>query len=478
MTLLDAINLILLVAAAAALLPIGALCVECVAAIWPGRRYQNDNVGWDKRSAAPPHFSRNWWDRASLVPPYNDSSTNDDHRPRAVVLIPAHDEHLVIEQTLQAIVPTLSLADRLLVVADNCTDETAEIARRAGAEVVERSDPHRRGKGYALQRGFQHLADDPPDVVVVIDADCLPAPGAIERLARLASNRRRPVQARNLTDRRPAKGPIEAVSIFANRITNLVRPLGLLRLGLPCRLTGTGMAIPWPLVEEAEPGGGNLVEDMQLGIDLALRGFLPLYCPEAGVSSAMPDSDRAFDSQRTRWEYGHLHTAFGESPRLIWAALRHCRPTLLAMAVDLLIPPLTLLAALWSALTLASFLAWLLLGAWRLPALLLAGGGTALVISLAAAWAVFCRRQVPLRALAAIPLYMLRKLPIYARFLLPRHKTWIRTDRSAPAQIPPAPHNLGYTLSDENGCHSHGKSNLDSGRKAGTAPVLPAGRAP
>ena len=471
-TIPQAINAILLLAAVVALLPIGALCIECLAALWPGRRRR---VGWDKRSAVPPIAGKQWWDRASLVPPYADSESNASGRPRTVVLIPAHDEQLVIEHTLQAIISTLSAADRVLVVADNCTDRTAELARRAGAEVVERNDPRRRGKGYALQRGFRQMADDSPDVVVVIDADCLPEPGAIDLLAHRAWRERRPVQARNLTDRRLANGPIEAVSIFGNRVTNLIRPLGLIRLGAPCRMTGTGMAIPWPLVKEADPAGGNLVEDMQLGIDLALRGHLPLFCPEAGVSSAMPESDRAFASQRTRWEHGHLHTALRQVPRLLWAALRRRSWPLMAMAVDLSIPPLTLLVAIWSALALLSCLAWRL-GASGLPAVLLAGGGVALAVSLGAAWTVFCRRQVPPRALAAVPLYMLRKLPIYARFLFHRQNSWVRTERDSPATIPPSPHNLGYTLGDENRSHNHGEGRDRTGRKAGTAPILRSGR--
>ncbi|MBU4271137.1 MAG: glycosyltransferase [Planctomycetes bacterium] len=473
MTIPQAINTILLLAAAAALLPIGALCLECLAALWPGRRRR---VGWVKRSVAPPITENSRWGCASLDPPYANATSEDaPSRPRAAVLIPAHDEQLVIEHTLQAIIPTLSAADRVLVVADNCTDRTAELARRAGAEVVERNDPPRRGKGYALQRGFRHLADDPPDVVVAIDADCLPEPGAIDLLAHCAWREHRPVQARNLTDRRLANGPIEAVSILANRVTNLVRPLGLMRLGAPCRMTGTGMAIPWPLVKEADPAGGNLVEDMQLGIDLALRGHLPLFCPEAGVSSAMPESYRAFASQRTRWEHGHLRAALRQVPRLLWAALRRRSWPLMAMAVDLSIPPLTLLVAIWSALAVLSCLAWRL-GASGLPAVLLAGGGVALAVSLGAAWTVFCRRQVPPRALAAVPLYMLCKLPIYARFLFHRQNSWVRTERDSPDPISHAPHNLGYTLGDEIRSHNHGEERDRTGRKAGTAPIIRSGR--
>ena len=78
----------------------------------------------------------------------------------------------------------LEPGDRLLVVADNCTDHTAAVARAAGAEVLERRDAERRGKGYALAAGVDTLRAGPPDVVVIVDADCRPAAGAIDRLVR------------------------------------------------------------------------------------------------------------------------------------------------------------------------------------------------------------------------------------------------------------------------------------------------------
>src|SRR5688572_10630108 len=90
-------------------------------------------------------------------------------RPRVAVLMPAHDEREVIADTLAGLLPELQSGDRLLVVADNCSDDTAAIARAAGATVIERSDRERRGKGYALAYGLQALVEHPPDVVVIMD---------------------------------------------------------------------------------------------------------------------------------------------------------------------------------------------------------------------------------------------------------------------------------------------------------------------
>ena len=94
---------------------------------------------------------------------------------KIAVLIPAHNEESVISETIKALKSQLNSGDQLLLVADNCTDNTASIARDQGAEVLERVDPENRGKGYALSFGINHLKDsgNTPEVVIVIDADCI-----------------------------------------------------------------------------------------------------------------------------------------------------------------------------------------------------------------------------------------------------------------------------------------------------------------
>ena len=116
-------------------------------------------------------------------------------RPRVAVLVPAHNEASIIASTLASVGPQMLAHDRLLVVADNCTDDTAQLARMAGAEVVERHNDALRGKGYALDFGVRHLAQDAPEVVIIVDADCQVGEGAIDLLARRCLETSRPVQA-------------------------------------------------------------------------------------------------------------------------------------------------------------------------------------------------------------------------------------------------------------------------------------------
>ena len=150
--------------------------------------------------------------------------------------------------TLNDVGAQLLPADRLLVVADNCTDDTAAIAAAAGAEVIKRDDTVKRGKGYALDFALQHLKSDPPEIVVIIDADCRLTEHTLDRLATACAISHRPVQALDLMIAPDGEPINHSVAEFAWRVKNWVRPLGLSALGLPCQLLGTGMAIPWNVI--------------------------------------------------------------------------------------------------------------------------------------------------------------------------------------------------------------------------------------
>src|ERR1035437_9973859 len=117
-----------------------------------------------------------------------------DPRGRVAVLIPAHNESVGLQPTLADVKSQLRAGDRLLVVADNCTDETATVAASSGVEVTVRNDPTKIGKGYALDWGLNYLAADAPEIVIIIDADCRVESGAIDRLATVCAKMQRPVQ--------------------------------------------------------------------------------------------------------------------------------------------------------------------------------------------------------------------------------------------------------------------------------------------
>ncbi len=388
--LLMAIALILLV-------PIAVLLVECLAAVWP--------------------------QRSLTLPPLSSE-------PRLAVLVPAHNEVAGIEATLQTILPQLTDQDQLVVIADNCTDGTAELVRSLGVTVIEREDDHLRGKGYALDYGLRFLADDPPDVVVMMDADCNVQPGAINQITRLAATRIRPVQAAYVMNLPPKPSHKSAISFLAFTVKNLVRPLGLAQLGLPCLLTGSGMAFPWSVIHAARLATGNIVEDMQLGVDLAIAGYSPIFCATAKVTGLLPQQQHIAKTQRTRWEHGHLQTLLTQVPRLLKAMIQQQRVELLAIALDLSVPPLAFLVIIWL-VALAGALMVNQLGASAIPVMELASEGGLIFIAIFVAWGKFCRTDLSVWTLLTVPLYILWKVPLYLAFMVQPQRQWIRTDRES-----------------------------------------------
>ena len=349
-------------------------------------------------------------------------------RPRVAILIPAHNEESGLTATLSSLQPQLGAADRILVVADNCSDRTAEVARRAGAEVVERSHAVLRGKGYALDFGVEALADAPPDVVIIVDADCIVGEGAVARLAGLAAQHRRPVQALYLMHTPAGSGPLKKIAEFAWIVKNKVRPLGWFRLDWPCQLMGTGMAFPWPTIRAARLATGHIVEDMKLGMDLALAGSAPMFCPHALVHSYFPTSTEGTQSQRTRWEHGHLSMITSTAPATLFAGIRRASPSLFAFGLDLCVPPLALLVLLVCGLTgLSGLLA--LAGGPVAPLALGVLAGTALVAAILMSWWRHGRAVLNGKELALAAWYVVAKIPLYFRFLFQRQVTWVRSKR-------------------------------------------------
>ena len=351
--------------------------------------------------------------------------------PRCAVLVPAHNEAQGIGATVRQLCLQLTDGDTLLVVADNCTDATAELAREAGAAVVERQDAARRGKGYALDHGVRHLATQTgpaPEVLVVVDADCVLSRGCVHALGQTALHANAPVQALYLMDAPAEAGLKTRIAAFAWRLKNWVRPLGWQSVGAPCQLMGTGMAFPWAMAERMQLASSELVEDMKLGIDLALEGSPPLFCPQVLVRSVFPTGAQAVRSQRTRWEHGHLGMIAAHVPRLFGQALRRRDVRLLALALDLGVPPLALLVLLLLAVCALAGGAALLGGGWAPLAAALACLAL-LAMAVGMAWWGWGRAVVSARDLCSVPFYVLAKLPVYAGYLFKRQKEWVRTDR-------------------------------------------------
>jgi len=349
-------------------------------------------------------------------------------RTPVAILIPAHDEEGGISATLRSIAPQLGQHDRLIVVADNCTDGTRNIAEAEGAEVVSRTSMEKRGKGFALDFGLRHLRSNPPDIVIVVDADCHVAPDAIDHLAKVCANYRRPVQAQYLMRSQQNAGPRMRIAEFAWVVKNLVRPMGLGKLGLPCQLMGSGMAFPWTSISNMDLADAHIVEDMKMGLDMARLGVPPIFCPEALVLSSFPTHEEGIKDQRTRWEHGHLGTILSEAPRMFFQGLKEMDFSLVALALDLCVPPLALLLMLVSVLWLVTAIFYAATG-YRAPLMIMSSALVMFGLAVLTAWASHGRRIISFSSLLSASVYPLWKIPMYVQFVVSRQREWVRSKR-------------------------------------------------
>ena len=350
-------------------------------------------------------------------------------RPRIGVLVPAHNESQNLLPTIADVKAQLAFGDRLLVVADNCSDDTAFIAVCAGAEVVERKDNAKVGKGYALDWGIHHFSVDPPSIIIVIDADCRVSDGAVDQLVQTTLATGCPSQALYLMVAPGGATVSYQVAEFAWRVKNWVRPLGLGALNLPCQLVGTGMAFPWEVIRSGNLATNHLVEDLKLGLDLAATGRAPVFCPAAVVKSSFPPTLKGAVSQRERWEHGHLGLTLKKAPELICRALVSRDLRLLALALDISVPPLTLLLHLNVIALLVTALA-AFFGVSPVALYLSLISFVAFLLAVSLAWLTHGREVLPAHSILLVGSYISAKLRLYWRLLWDGPVSqWERTDR-------------------------------------------------
>jgi cellulose synthase/poly-beta-1,6-N-acetylglucosamine synthase-like glycosyltransferase len=413
---------ILLVLLGVPSLPVTVVCVECAAAFAPVHR----------RKTEP-----------TEIP--------DPDRSGIVVLIPACNEERTLGITLESVLGQMTAGGKVVVVADNCTDSTAKIARDMGAVVCERHDSQLRGKGYALDFGIRFIEElsnqqgavslsDPKSVLIIIDADCVLEDGAIDTLASEVRSSGQPVQALYLLERPRIPTARSGVSMLAFLMKNRIRPRGLSRMGLPCLLTGSGMAFPASAIQSANLANGHIVEDLQLSLTLSVAGYSPRFCEQAHVKGSLPPDGSVAFWQRARWEHGHLQVLLSELPRVWKAAIIQRRPKLFALGLELAVPPLALLSlSLGASIVASSAIAYFVpaLPLARDIAMLLCGSALLLFCCVAASWFRYGREAIPFASLLSIPLYIAWKIPIYFAFPFRRLAEWNKTPRHDELDTPP-----------------------------------------
>ncbi|MGH2496066.1 MAG: glycosyltransferase family 2 protein [Ktedonobacteraceae bacterium] len=349
------------------------------------------------------------------------------------ILVPAHNEVAILSTLLESLASLAYPKDRftVYVVADNCTDATAELVRATGwVHVYERFDQDRRGKGYALNWLLQKLEEDRLiyDAYVFLDADSVVGPSFLQIMNRELAYGAQALQA-CYTVLNATESPGTALRWIALTLMNYVRPLGRSGLGASATLAGNGMCFSRTLLLRHPWRAFSLTEDYQYYLTLVQHGVRIHYVPEAVVSSPMPTTFAQMRTQDIRWESSAGgQPAWRMALRLLGVGLRYRDFRRIEAIAELLTPPLSLLVC-WClvALMLSLFL-------WPWPglvfSLLLICGvigyiGTALYL-LRPPRAVYV-------ALLHSPGFIIWKLWVY--FVLRRSKKhtseWVRTSRTA-----------------------------------------------
>jgi hypothetical protein len=348
-------------------------------------------------------------------------------RTRFAILVPAHDEEVLLPALLRSVADLDYPRERreVVVVADNCSDRTAQIARAAGATVIERDDPARLGKGHALEWAFAQLSSRTDlDSIVVVDADCEVSANLLAAADQRLRAGARALQVDDVVSN-VHESSSSALRFAAFALINSVRPLGKNALGFSCGLLGTGMVFSMELLHQHPWRASSMAEDAEYHLQLVSAGERVQFVPEARVSSSMPASLKAARDQNMRWEGGKWDLIRRWSPRLLMQAAIGRDTECAGAALDLLIPPQSLLFAANASVLAAAITR---RAGLRLAMANLLGqavyvlGGLLLVRAPVAAY----------RALLTAPTLALWKLGLYARLVArPGATGWIRTERSA-----------------------------------------------
>jgi len=343
---------------------------------------------------------------------YREPRASEVPEVRFLILVPAHNEELVIGRCLEAIAPELRARDSVLVVADRCSDATAQIARSLGATVLERGPEEEPGRAAARQAGLEYARELDWDAVLMIDADSVVQPGFLTSCERALASGAGAVQARSESSRATTLA-MEA-SLAAFTLQGITIPRGRDRLALSVRLRGTGMVIRRELALShriTAPAS----EDLFLTLDLMLDGVRCRHVETARLRSDGAASWGAFGGQKLRYEAGRMSAARTYVAPLLRRAIRERDGSCLEAAWFLATPPFALGAV---SLLMGTALA-LLAGAWPV-AWVLGAGVLVLCLTLttgllqaraslrtwlsllAAPWYLVWKSVVQLRALASV----------------------------------------------------------------------------
>jgi cellulose synthase/poly-beta-1,6-N-acetylglucosamine synthase-like glycosyltransferase len=350
-------------------------------------------------------------------------------RARLAVVIPAHDEELMLPDLLETLrAQTYDKAHFTVhVLADNCGDATAALARRNGAVTHERNDPEHSGKGQAIAWLLPELIASDADAFVFIDADSYVEPRFLETIDGYLGRGDELLQA-SYRVARPDSSWLVSLRALAFGLMHELRGRGKSRLGISTGIWGNGMVFSRDALANLGWQSFSSVEDAEHHLRMLLAGRRVRFVPEVSVYGDMPGSLKAARSQQVRWEAGRLALVRRYGPRLLRRATLRRDISAASALIELVLPPLSVLLGFEVAVAAL--------------ALLLAPGTAAVVAQFSLlGLAAYILGGFPLSglrprsyiALVYAPAYVLWKTVLYSRELVRRtDSAWIRTSRKPP----------------------------------------------
>ncbi len=231
---------------------------------------------------------------------------------RFALIIPAHNEERVVGPLIDSLVAQnypRELFD-VYLIADNCTDHTADVGERHGATVYQRTDAQERGKGFAIKWMIERLKELPrePDAIIMFDADNLVDPEFLRIMNEKLCRGHQVIQG-YLGVKNPFDTWVSVSLAISYWYDNRMWQNARANLGLPCALGGTGLCIDFSLLKTLGWNATGLTEDLEFGVRCVEHGITPLWAHDAKVYDEKPMTIMASFKQRLRWQQGHFQCA-------------------------------------------------------------------------------------------------------------------------------------------------------------------------
>lgn len=338
------------------------------------------------------------------------------------LIVPAHNEAEGIAACIQSIKKSVAQNTNcdLVVIADNCSDNTDEIANAEGARVLARNNQEQRGKGYALNYAFEILLAEGYEGFIIVDADSQIDEGLVREFQRAYSLGYDAVQCRYRVSnpRNSLRSRIQNIAWLA---FNDLRLQGRENLGISVGILGNGFALNRETLREVPYDAGSIAEDLEYHLRLVQAGRRVHFLDTVTVYSEAPSKGKAAAVQRSRWEGGRFRMILDQTPKLLSGVLQG-RFLLLEPLAELLLLPLAYHVVL---LILALFLPFFWIQIYAMTALMIVALHIfAAVFINGGSWRDFS-------ILLVAPFYILWKLIMLPQILrnASAKASWQRTDR-------------------------------------------------